>query len=332
MRPGTEASQRGDLSAADFATVERAAGLRGLDASELPEEATFDSVLHDNSDGVRAALREHGALLLRGFGDVTPADVERGMTALGPILEYTERSSPRSRVSGRVYTSTDYPPSQRIFLHNENSYASAWPQWIAFCCVEAPAEGGQTPIADVERVEDRIHPEVRERFLAKGIRYVRNYGQGLGLDWQEAFQTSDRAEVESHCERSGIRLRWDGESLHTEWETPATVRNTVRGRETWFNHATFFHVSTLPEEISDALRLSYEEDALPTNTFFGDGSPIPDEVAAHLRQAYEEESVAFTWQVGDVLLLDNMRFAHGRAPYRGSRKVVVCMAAPISRA
>jgi hypothetical protein len=40
--------------------------------------------------------------------------------------------------------------------------------------------------------------------------------------------------------------------------------------------------------------------------------------------------VAFPWQKGDILLLDNMLVAHGRAPYAGPRKVVVAMAEPVS--
>jgi alpha-ketoglutarate-dependent taurine dioxygenase len=42
----------------------------------------------------------------------------------------------------------------------------------------------------------------------------------------------------------------------------------------------------------------------------------------------QQEQVEFAWQDDDVLMLDNMLTAHGRAPFQGPRKVVVAMAEP----
>ena len=56
--------------------------------------------------------------------------------------------------------------------------------------------------------------------------------------------------------------------------------------------------------------------------------PIEDEVLDQLRAAYRAATVTFPWQVGDVLLLDNMLVAHGRAPFTGQRRVLVGMAEP----
>lgn len=278
-------------------------------------------------------LLHHGGILFRGFGLRGAADVERMIQAAsGESLEYRERSSPRSAVSGNIYTSTDYPPSYPIFLHNENSYQSQWPLRIFFLCEQPALEGGETPIADCRRVLRRLDPEVRERFAEQGWMYVRNFGDGFGLDWQTVFQTENRAKVEEHCATSGILVDWkEGNRLRTRAIRPALARHPKTGEELWFNHATFFHVSTLAPDIREGLLAEFEESELPTNTFYGDGAPIPAEVLDHLREAYRRETVSFPWQQGDLLMLDNMLVAHGRAPYSGPRKVLVGMAEPVSR-
>jgi alpha-ketoglutarate-dependent taurine dioxygenase len=277
-------------------------------------------------------LAQHGGLLFRGFDLRSVEDFEGLVRDIrGDLLEYKERSSPRSQVAGNVYTSTDHPPSQPIFLHNENSYQSAWPLYIFFYCHTAPQEGGETPIADTRAVYDRLPAEVRRRF-EKGWMYVRNFGGGFGLDWRTVFQTDDRRTVEEYCRENGIGIEWrEGDRLRTRAIRPATAVHPRTGEKIWFNHATFFHVSTLEPEIRDALTVELEEGDLPANTYYADGSPIEPETLATLRDAYARETVKFSWQQGDLLMLDNMMVAHARAPFRGPRKILVAMAEPISR-
>ncbi len=280
------------------------------------------------------ALERHGGILFRGFGLEGAADLQRFIQAVaGEALEYRERSSPRSAVEGRIYTSTDYPPQYPIFLHNENSYQSIWPLKVFFFCQTPAALGGETPIADCRQVLARLDPEVRRRFADKGWMYVRNFGDGFGLDWPQVFQTSDRDAVTEHCRKSGIAVEWkDGNRLRTRAVRPALARHPRTGEELWFNHCTFFHVSTLAADIREELLAIFDEEDLPTNTFYGDGTPIEPDVLAHLRSAYDQSTLRFPWQKGDLLLLDNMLVAHGRAPYQGERKILVGMAEPIERA
>src|SRR5262249_52188820 len=134
----------------------------------------------------------------------------------GNPLEYRERSSPRSQVSGHIYTSTDHPADQSIFLHNENSYQHTWPLRIFFFCKVPAQSGGETPIADVRRVYERISPELRERFRQKRVMYVRNFGDGFGLPWQVVFQTSERTAIEEYCQGAGMQCEWkDDNRLRT---------------------------------------------------------------------------------------------------------------------
>jgi alpha-ketoglutarate-dependent taurine dioxygenase len=283
-----------------------------------------------NRELVQGLVLRHGGVLFRGFNERTVDEFEHFTRAISmELLEYRERSSPRSQVSGKVYTSTDYPADQEIFLHNENSYQHVWPTKIFFFCVTAAAGGGATPIADCRQVYERIPPAIRDRFREKRWMYVRNFGDGFGLPWQTVFQTSDPAAVERHCREHGVEVEWkSGGRLRTRAVRPAMVRHPQTGEMTWFNHATFFHVSTLIPSVQEALLAEFDEEDLPANTYYGDGSPIAPADLDELRGIYADVKVSFPWQEGDLLMLDNLLVAHGRAPYTGARKIVVGMAEP----
>lgn len=301
-----------------------------------PRDEKLDIVTWAGScrDYIETQLLKYGGILFRNF-DISSADrFEEFAKAISrELLEYRERSSPRSRVSGNVYTSTDYPASQSIFLHNENSYQQRFNMKVFFYCAQPSREGGETPIADCRKVFERISPAVRERFISRQWMYVRNYGEGFGLPWQTVFQTTDRAAVEEHCRQHEIQFEWkDNNRLRTRAVLSAVSRHPKTGEAVWFNHATFFHVTSLEPWLRDAMLAEFESaDELPTNTFYGDGSPIEPEVLDELREAYRREKIAFPWQKGDVLLLDNMLAAHGREPYAGERKILVGLAEVFNR-
>jgi alpha-ketoglutarate-dependent taurine dioxygenase len=279
---------------------------------------------------VEAELSKHGALLLRGFDIDSVSRFEQFVAATsGGALPYAERSSPRSQVGGNIYTSTDYPPERGIFLHNEQSYNLCFPLKIYFFCLTPPAEGGATPVADTRKILAAVRPEVRRRFQERGYMYVRNFGDGFGLSWEDTFQTRSKAAVEQYCRRHDIAFEWKGgDRLHTRQVRPAVARHPRTGELAWFNHATFFHVSTLEEDIRERVLAEFDEEDLPNNTYYGDGSRIAPEVMEHLRQTYLREQLSFPWRQFDVLLLDNVLAAHGREPFSGPRRVVAGLADP----
>jgi alpha-ketoglutarate-dependent taurine dioxygenase len=281
---------------------------------------------------IRELLLRHGGILFRGF---TGGSVETFRSFIAAVsdepLPYMERSSPRHEVADHVYTSTDYPPRHRIPLHNEQSYNITWPLRIFFHCIVPPASGGATPVADCRNVYQRISPAVRERLEERDYLYVRHFGTGMGLSWQEAFQTDDRAAVERYCADNDIEVTWGpGEELTTRQRRPVSAAHPESGEMTWFNHLTFFHVSTLDPTVAEAL-LSMGKENLPNNTYYGDGAEIEPAALDELRAAYEAETVVIPWQQGDIMMLDNMLVAHGREPYTPPRQIVVGMAEPRSR-
>ncbi|MFG6101404.1 TauD/TfdA family dioxygenase [Leptothoe sp. EHU-05/26/07-4] len=285
-----------------------------------------------NKTFIETMLLQHGGILFRGFKLQLASEFEALIRALsGKLTEYSYRSTPRSKVSGNVYTSTEYPADQLIPLHNEMAYASSWPMKILFFCSEAAQHGGETPIADSRKVFQRVNPDVRERFRHKKIMYVRNYGEGLDLHWKTVFQTNEKSEVETYCHQAEIEFEWRGaDHLRTRQVCQAVATHPKTGETVWFNQAHLFHVSSLKTEVRDFLLSVLKEPDLPRNAYYGDGSRIEDSILDEIREIYHQETIMFRWQKGDILLLDNMLTAHGRMPFLGARKVVVGMAEPYS--
>jgi alpha-ketoglutarate-dependent taurine dioxygenase len=283
----------------------------------------------DQRELLRGLLLRHCGVLFRGFADpTTPGEFARFLEANsdGELLEYTQGSTPREIVSGRVATATAYPADREIPLHNELSYARAWPLKLAFQCRQAPLRGGATPLADSRRVFANIDPLVRQRFADHGVMYVRNYRELVDVPWQQAFLTDDRAAVESYCRKTGIEFEWlEGNDLKTTQVCQATALHPETGDSIWFNQAHLFHISNLPRATGDRLLRLFGEENLPRNAYFGDGAAIDEADLASVRAAYQRERIRFDWQEGDVLLIDNMLAAHGRESFEGERMVWVGM-------
>ena len=103
------------------------------------------------------SLRRAGALLFRGFGVTTAERFQRVIDAITPqLLAYRERSTPRTSVSGEIYTATEYPADQTIPLHNENSYAHEFPRKLWFCCLQPAERGGKRRSPIVVKSSDEL--------------------------------------------------------------------------------------------------------------------------------------------------------------------------------
>ena len=167
--------------------------------------------------------------------------------------------------------------------------------------------------------------------MQKKVMYVRNYGHGLDLTWQQAFQTESRSEVEIYCRGAGIEFEWiDKDHLRTRQTCQAVAEHPKTGEMVWFNQAHLFHVSNLKPEIRESLLSLFKEESLPRNAYYGDGAPIEAAALDEIREIYEQEAVIFPWREGDILMLDNMLTAHGRTSFVGHRNVVVGMAEPVA--
>lgn len=290
-----------------------------------PEQEVCDGLKQRRAE-VEQGLAERGAALLRGFAATDPNTAERALSIIGrELLDDAFWSTPRSGVSAKTFTATEYPKARTIALHSEMAYMPAWPRLLAFHAIIVADQGGETTISDLDQVSRELE-DVLPTFGEKGVLYRRTYHAGVDIPWQKAFRTEDPKAVDEVAGKVGMTARWlPGGTLQTTHKAQGCVQ-AEDGRWLWFNQAHVFHHSNVPEAQRKMLIEMFGADQLPRDALYGDGSPIPAEVIARVHDVLNRNTLKVEWQPGDLLLVDNMRFMHGRMPFEGSRKLHVALA------
>lgn len=315
--------------------------------------------LRDRQDAISEKMYKHGAILFRGFDASTPKSFEDVAMAVDPRLnnDYLG-TSPRDRVEGTTYvfSASELPGYYPIMQHCEMSYMAQPPVKLFFYCDIEPQYGGETPICNFRKVYAELNKDVREEFDKKGVITVRNYSGLNGKkkfnlwelkSWDKIFLTTDKAEVERQCVKHEMEYEWqDNGNLRIMHRTPAAKNHPVTNEPTWFNHLQVFHPaggqyeykyiherqkrmktfwwSTFMNVVVPFKNMTTKPIDQSMNLLFGDGTAIPDDYVSHVEDVIWKNLVIFPWKKNDILAIDNFSTSHGRLPYEGPRRIMVC--------
>ena len=318
--------------------------------------------LNKNQDVFNQKYYKHGAVLFRGFEADSPKLFEEVALTVAPDLKNDYLgTSPRDRVPGAeyVFSASELPGYYPIMQHCEMSYVKQPPVRLFFYCDVEPEYGGETPICNFRKVYNELDKNIRDEFDRKGALTVRNYSSVKNASkfnlwelkkWNEIFLTNDKAEVEKKCREHEIEYEWLGNGgLRLMHRTPSAIKHPVTGETTWFNHSQVFHPAAAAIEYqqihahqqrmktllwSGFLKVMVKMKNLTTkpidqsmNVLFGDGTPIPDLYMKHIEDVIWRNIVIFPWKKNDILAIDNFSTSHGRLPYEGKRRILVCWSA-----
>src|SRR5262245_48861545 len=177
----------------------------------------------EHRDALRAAVVEHGSLLVRDLGLRDAAETEAVFRNLAGLMAEKEAFAPRRRYSHGVYSSSKWPPNQHMCMHHELSYGLEFPTLMIFACLTAPTDRGATPVADSPSVLRALPSELVDRFERSGWLLIRNYNDDVGASVAEAFGTDDRRGVESYCRANAIRFEWQSDGSLRTWQRRSAV-------------------------------------------------------------------------------------------------------------
>ena len=104
-------------------------------------------------------ILKHGGVLLRNFNIYSVSEFNRFFQIVCPtLLDYVYRSTPKTKLEGKIYTATEYPSNRSIPLHNENTYSFSWTQKIIFYNSIVASKNGETLIADSRKIYQKLDP------------------------------------------------------------------------------------------------------------------------------------------------------------------------------
>ena len=312
---------------------------------EPKKEMTFEALLKylkKNREEIKNKILQHTGILLRGF-PIVGADGFNSVIQcldLGEQLNYIGGDSPRDKVKGKVYTSTEAPPKIKIPLHNEMSFIKNYPRHIYFYCDTPAKEGGATIVGDAREIAQKMKPSLRKKFEEKGLQYISNYyKQDILLDivnklarahkrWTEVFETESKEQVEEMCKAQDFEYKWRNDWIQIVQRRPALMRHEITNEEIWFNQAHLYDYNPKLVGFWNYLgtKLLYARPHTVMHEIrFGDGEPILRKDLYQVMKTLDDCTISYPWKKGDMLILDNVLAMHGRAPFGGKRKILTAL-------
>ena len=257
----------------------------------------------------RRELDRGRPLLLRGCHWSVP-EFERWTGALCAGFHEVGTRQRLRQEAGDGYTTEVFRHNFALLGHSEGAYRPwpAPPDVCFFLCLEPPAAaGGETTLIDGAELLRRLAPELRELLRATPVSYLCRWPRER---WQAEFGLADAAAVAQRLAAvAGCSFSFDAdEVLQLQWRTSA-LRRSRDGSEVFAN-GILAHLPRL-DHPRHAGRGVYVN---PNNGVLLGDAPLDSAVLEALVDAHDQVLVRHRWRAGDLLVIDNTRWMHGREP------------------
>lgn len=304
-------SYGGDVLPADSYTID--GGRFDLNSQEL----------HSGSGLARemnAMFDEVGLVWLRNTGLTRLQDMRRiAKLVVEKEMRYEGGANPRDDLEPNVYE-VGAPLTAWLHFHHEMAYISQSTRMLAFLGGKALAGRGATYVSDNLQATDAIlATDFGQKLKKLGLCYHRNLTDrdyftdrepiGVYNHWQKSMLTDDPDEAVRVAESRGLDVEWGpNRLLKTRYYAsafeyyPKLDRNllysSVADDGMWF------------DAWPNVMHLPYAE--RPLALTFGDGTEMTRDEKRLFVDIYDRFGIPVDWADGDVVIVCNYRFAHGR--------------------
>lgn len=276
----------------------------GNSSTKIIHGNASQSILSIPADEVLSLFKLNGLLLFRGFG-----------TTYKQMLAFSEQFSsgfvrdPARQVVDSPGGSVQLVDNGMSYVppHCENAVSPFRPDIVWFCCAVPAVEGGETLFWDGLQVWEELSEQIRQIFSSKKIKFIFDFGI---YAWKRFLgENATIEDVERELEKfEGVNYSIkDDLSIHMEYVCPAVVKTRFDGKPAFANSI----ISSMTSPKASFQRVTFE-----------DGSPIPDVIINEINAVLDKMTGMITWQSGDLVMIDNSRFLHGRKEFKDTRRKI----------
>ena len=258
-------------------------------------EAAGEAQLSDVDAGLVVDLyKQHGALLFRGFG----ADVAqfRAFSRQFSSTAVINESPGRTPIDPQANIQSVDGGTGPFALHPELSREPWKPDVAMFCCLSAPSRGGQTTICDGVALAREMPEPVRSALESRRLLYLNPAWPEL-LDYWLGTPNPTDAQLSAPPPSCPYRFqRMPNGQVARGFTRPALHKPMFTDAPAFGNFLLF---ARFTRGVSDYPLLD-------------NGHPVPEAWLQAVKATGDRLMVEIGWQAGDVVMLDNSRFMHGR--------------------
>ena len=249
-----------------------------------------EDILRLSKAEILELFKSSGIVLFRGFG-VTPIQ----MKAFSEKVSCSFIGDPiKISIDSDKFVKLVEFDTNAIPPHADYAFTPFRPDVIWFCCTKAPVKEGETLFWDGVQIWKEMSQDTKQLFMEKKIKFSwanfllehLNEITFLGETLDDAKPILDKFE--------GLSYQINEDSTFSAKYTCSAVVKTKSGNQDAFAN-----------DILGGYKALGDED-------FEDGSKLPNEVADEIQKLYDKFTQEISWQAGDLVMMDNWRFTHGR--------------------
>jgi Taurine catabolism dioxygenase TauD, TfdA family len=244
-------------------------------------------------------FKHSGTLLFRGFN----VNYEQMKAFAGKFSSKFVLDKDRPIVDPRNKFVTLVDPGMHyVSPHCENANSPFRPDVVWFCCAVPAAQGGETLYWDGVRVWEEMSEELKQLFVSKKIKFLQKFP---AADWKRFLGAgatiTDIKKTLDVIQGLSYQINSD-QSVSIEYVCSAIVKTKYGNKDAFANSLISEHKN--PRGI----------------VTFEDGSPIPAPVINEIQELMNSLTKVISWQSGDLVMIDNSRFLHGRRSFADTKR------------